>query len=165
MQVRRLLWLLVLLRSALAPNLATAADSPFACPITVPPDPPFVPPAPYRPNPSQGTFWYGTNGLWTQLGVKGVWRGLPRHESGYFNKLFLWEQGYDVRKDPQPDIILALRRLDTQVPPVTSRGGTNAHFDGVWTMLTGVRFPTEGCWEVTSYHSGHTLTFTVSVLP
>ena len=37
----------------------------------------------------------------------GVWRGLPRRDNGgYFNKLFLWEQGYNGRSEPQPDILL-----------------------------------------------------------
>jgi hypothetical protein len=84
--------------------------------------------------------------------VQGVWHSLPRRDDGYFNKLFLWQEGYDVQKEPKPEIVVILRRLDSDVPLVVSRGGTNAHFGGTWAMLTGVTFPTEGCWEITTYH-------------
>jgi hypothetical protein len=144
---------------------AMAAEGKDICPVTTAPNPPFVPPAPYWPNAPQGAFWYGTDALWTQLVDKNVWRGLPRRDKGYFNKLFLWQPGYDVRKEPKPDIIVVLRRLDVEAPPVTSRGGTNAFFDSVWAMLTGVTFPTEGCWEITAHHDGRLLSFVVSVLP
>jgi hypothetical protein len=147
----------------LVPKLAPAGDT---CPVTVPPSPPFVPPAPYQPNAAQGGFWYGTNDLWTQLPVQGVWRGLPRDEKGgYSNKLFLWQQGYDGKKEPQPDIVVVIRRLDSSAPPVASRGGTNAFFSDTWEMLTGVMFPTDGCWEITSHHDGHILTFVLSIPP
>jgi len=100
----------------------------------------------------------------TRLPVEGVWRGLPRRDNkGYFNKLFLWQQGFDVRKEPKPEIVVTLRRLDAPTTLVTSRGGTNAFFDNSWAMLTGVLFPTEGCWEITSSHEGHILTFILSI--
>ena len=105
-----------------------------------------------------------TGSLWTQLPNEGVWRGLPRRDNGgYFNKLFLWQQGYNGRSEPEPDIIVVLRRLDVTAPLVSQRGGTNAFFDNTWAMLTGVLFPTQGCWEVTTYHDGQTLTFVLSI--
>ena len=146
--------------SAITPNVAAAEDS---CPVTTPPSVPFVPPIPYRANPLSGMFWYGTKDLWTQLPVDGIWRLDRRDHQGYFNKLFLWQQGYYWRDEPKPDIIVVLRRLDEKRPLVSSRGGTNAFFDDTWAMLTGVVFPTEGCWEVTSAHAGHTLTFVLSI--
>jgi hypothetical protein len=163
MPIRRFLWLPVLLFVALATNLAAAE---FTCPVTTPSNPPFVPPAPYEVNAGEARFWYGTNDLWTQLPANGAERGLPYTEGeGYSNKLGLWKQGYDGTKEPQPDIIVVVKRLDITMPLTSSRGGTNAFFDGTWAMLTGVTYPTAGCWEVTSYHGGHTLTFVVSVQP
>ena len=140
-----------------------AADKP--CPVTTPPNPPFVPPAPFEPNAGKGSFWYGTPSLWGNLQADGVWRALPHDDKGYSNKLFLWQQDYDWRKEPQPDIIVVLRRLDAEAPLVNMRGGTHAIFDGTASMLIGVTVPTVGCWEVTSYHDGHTLAFVVSVQP
>jgi hypothetical protein len=155
----------VLIFGAAVPKTTVSADDTNACSVTNVPATPFVPPIPYQAVAAPNSFWFGTNGLWTSLEMQGVWRSLPRRDDGYFNKLFLWQEGYDVRKEPKPDIIVILRRLDADVPLVVSRGGTNAHFGGAWAMLTGVTFPTEGCWEITSYHAGRTLTFVVSVQP
>ena len=135
------------------------------CPVTTAPEASFVPPDPYPANAAEDAFWYGTSDLWTQLPDTGIWSGLPRRDDGYSNKLFLWEQGYDWRKEPKPEIVLILRRLDAHAPLAVSQGGTNAILDGGASMLTGVTFPTEGCWELTAYHAGHTLTFVVSVQP
>lgn len=168
MQLRLFLWLPALTLVALVPNLAAAADNEHACPVTTPTNPAFVAPAPYQPNAAERQFWFGTNALWTQLPVEGVWRGLPPRDSkGYFNKLFLWSEGFDWRKEQQPDIFVVLRRLDVQTPLVISRGGTTAlfRFNNTASMLTGILFPTEGCWELNSYHDGHTLTFVVSIQP
>jgi hypothetical protein len=100
-----------------------------------------------------------------RLPTDGVWRGLARRDNGYFNKVFLWQQGYDVQKDPTPHIVVGLRRLNDQAPLVTHRDGTNARLGDAWAMLTGVTFPAEGCREVTAHHSGHSLTFVLSVQP
>lgn len=145
-------------------NFAIAAE--FTCPVTKPPDQPFVPPAPYELVPPRGAFWYGTTELWTDLPESGVWSGLPyEKDQGYGNKLFLWQAGYDWHQEPQPDIILVVKRLDANVPLVSKRGGTSAHFNGTWQMLTGVGFPTAGCWEVTVFHAGTTLAFVLAIKP
>lgn len=149
------------------PNLR-AAD--FTCPVTPAPDPPFVPPAPYAPvmkdADPQGSFWFGTNALWTALPADGVWAGLPfTKNEGYGNKLFLWKAGYDPLRELQPDIIVVTRRLDAKAPLWSRRGGTNAMFPGGPAMLTGVNFPSTGCWEVNAWHAGHTLTFVLSIQP
>jgi len=159
MEFRRFLCALVLMLAVL-PNLAAGE----ACPVTIPPNPPFVPPAPYQPIPSPRGFWYGTSALWTYLHGDGLWHGI-REAGGYSNKLFLWTPGFDGRIEPRPDIIVVLRRLDAEAPLVSSRGGTNAFFDGSWAMLTGVTIPTAGCWEVTSAHGGQPLSFVVFVQP
>lgn len=162
MQLRLFLCLCTMALPALMPSSATAQDDSNGCPVTTSSDRSFVPPDPYPAHSAQGAFWYGTIDLWTQLTGEGVWRGLPRRDSGYFNKLFLWRQGYDWQKEPKPEIVVILRRLDANAPLTVLQGGTNAFF-GVSAMLIGVTFPTEGCWEVTSYNKGHTLTFIVSI--
>jgi hypothetical protein len=159
MQLRRFLRISVFMVAVIAPSRA-------ACPVTNPLGLPFVPPAPYPPNAAYGAFWYGSKTLWTQLSNDGVWRGLPRRKNGgYFNKLFLWQEGFDWRKEQQPDVILVLRRLDAEMPLVSQRGGTNAIMGNSPAMLVGVVFPDRGCWEVTSVHDGHTLTFVLSIQP
>jgi len=137
-----------------------------SCPVTRPPDPPFVPPAPYLANADPGMFWHGDKDLWTLLPVDGMWHGLPyRANQGYFNKLFLWKPGFDGRNDEKPDITVVVRALLGPTPPVTSRGGTNAFVYPMWAMLTGFTFPASGCWEVTASTDGHKLSFVVSVQP
>jgi hypothetical protein len=163
MRIRRLPWLSLFLLVALAPNLP-AAD--YNCPVTTPQNPPFVPPAPYEPNASEGRFWYGTNALWTQLPADGVERALPYDkDEGYSNKLPLWEQGNNGTKEPRPDIIVVVKRLDAKASLVSSRGGSNVFADGAWTLLTGVTYATTGCFEVTAAHDGHMLTFILSIQP
>jgi hypothetical protein len=143
--------------------LATADDR-SACPVTIAPAPPFVPPASYRPNPAPGTFLYGTPALWTQLRADGTWRGMLGKE-GYSNKFFLWHQGYDPAEDSKPGIIVTAKRLDDNTPPRTGRGGTNAYFNDAWAMLTGLTIPSTGCWEITTRYRSDTLVFIVSVVP
>ena len=82
MEFRRFLWAPALILATI-PNLAAAE----ACPVTTPPNPSFVPPAPYRPDPDLRGFWYGTNAFWTRLSADGLWHGL-RNEAGYTNKLW-----------------------------------------------------------------------------
>jgi len=73
-----------------------------SCPVTKPPSPAFIPPAPYKVNVGLDSFWYGDKDLWTLLPVDGAWNGLPyRANEGYSNKLFLWKQGYDGPTEPQ----------------------------------------------------------------
>jgi hypothetical protein len=147
----------------LAASLA-AAD--FVCPVTKPPNPAFIPPAPYQVNAGLDAFWYGDKNLWAFLPADGVWHGLPYHANdGYINKLPLWKQGYDGRREQEPDITTVLRRLDVNAPVVTTRYGTNAFADDIWVMLTGVAFPAHGCWEVTASHDSHKLTFVLSIQP
>ena len=171
MCLRLLALLFVLVFSLASPaqtSEKTKADSvPDTCPVTKPSEKPLIPPPPYPIFAAQVTskvsFWYGTNSLWTSLPTGGV-RRLARQDNGsYLQKLFLWQEGYDWRKEPRPDIVVILRRLDRNTPSIISRGGTNAFFDDSWAMLTGVRFPTEGCWEITSLHDGHQLTFVLSI--
>ena len=154
MRLRRLLCSAVFV-FALVANAMLAADT---CSVTTPPNPSFGPPAPYPPNASQSSFWYGTPGLWANLPNDGVWHGL-------LTKLFLWQQRYDWRKEEWPDIIVVLRRVDVKAPLVSSRGGTNAFIERASVMLTGFAFPSTGCWEITSYHDGHMLSFVASVQP
>jgi hypothetical protein len=142
--------------------LGIAPSVQAVCLSTLPPNPPFTPPAPYSTNAGQG-FWYGTDALWIRLPIS-----LNGTRKGVAVKLFVWSRGYNWRTDPEPHLIVTGKRLDGDAQPIAISGGTNAG-SGVelrdLRMLIGVVFPTEGCWEVTAYHGGHALTFMVSVEP
>jgi hypothetical protein len=153
----------VFLLAAIIPKLS-ATDS--GCPVTKPPSLAFVPPAPYQMNADTASFWYGAKELWTALPRNGEWRRLPpRANEGPGHSLFLWQQGYDGRKEQHPDIKVVLRRVDLNTSSVTWRYGTNAFFESTGAMSIKLEFPAEGCWEVTSFHDDHKLTFVLSIQP
>lgn len=141
-------------------------DAPDFCPVTRPPEPPFVPPEPYPSEAPYGQFWYGDNGLWTALHPDGRWYALPHGANGYSQKVFWWREGYDMTHEPQPQIVVTTRRLDGDAPTfVTERGTNGYHADMGQFMLTGVEIPSAGCWEIIATYGNHTLSFAVSVEP
>jgi hypothetical protein len=148
--------LIVLLSLLVLPIISVSSHA--QCLTTLPSNPPFVPPAPYPTDASDG-FWYGSDALWTKLPFHGDWATAGKMGQ----KLFVWSRGYDWRTARQPQLIVTGKRLDGDAPPIAVAGGTNAGIGGTYAMLTMVRFPTGGCWELTSYHEGHALTFVVSV--
>jgi hypothetical protein len=58
-----------------AANQETTVDVPETCLVTKPSGQPFVPPSPYPTQPSKGTFWFGTDHLWTALPADGTRKG------------------------------------------------------------------------------------------
>lgn len=146
----------------------TAKSGSGVCITTLSPSGPFITPAPYDavclPN---GMFWYGTEDLWTSLG-SGVWHFTNNSDTsgGYFTKLVFWTKEFDWRKEPAPDLIVTAKRTDGDSPSVAV-----AHAHAVFVpgntpaMMTGIRIPTAGCWEVISHYRSKALTFTVSVEP
>ena len=142
------------------------APAPAFCPTTRPPDPPFVPPAPYPltpPSVVDDQFWYGTNPLWTVLNTDGTWP-MPKHNGVLFDKSFWWRQGYDWRTETEPELWVTGRRLDAPAPAVSVSGATNGYeqFMGAF-MLTGIELPAGGCWEITGHYHGSSLRFVVWV--
>ena len=155
-----------LVLAALLFSICSSLLGSAACLTTLAPNPPFTPPEPYRATVSADTFWYGTEALWTLLPVNGTWRGLPRNDRGYSQKVFWWRQGYDRRTEQKPKLILTGRRLDGDAPSIAVSDATNAYEASIGSaMLIGVVIPTEGCWEITGHYGGRTLTFIVLVEP
>jgi hypothetical protein len=149
------------------PRIPVVPDS---CPVTKPADQQFVPPAPYPAKSSLDLFWFGTDRLWTALPVSGTWRGLPHYtptaQTYYRNKLAFWRQGYDPHSEPQPKLTVTGRRLDGPAGPLQTDG--KGH--GGWTnddqfIMTGINFPSLGCWEITGRYESDELTFIVWVAP
>jgi TonB family protein len=135
---------------------------PDSCPVTKSTDHSFIPPSPYRAQPSPGNFWFGTDKLWTELPVTGTWSGLPHYtptdQTYYRNKLVFWRQGYDPHSEPRPNLTVTGRRIDGPAPLLQTDGKGN----GGWTnddqfIMTGINFPTLGCWEVTGHYENKEL--------
>jgi hypothetical protein len=140
-----------------------------ACPVTKPPAQPFVPPPPYWTEHNPDQFWYGTESLWTLLGVQGTWHignKVLKDEGAYRNKLIYWRGGFDWRREPEPKLIVIAKRLDSEVPSVAT---DTAHAVFVPTeraaMMTAIDIPSSGCWELTAQYGGQKLSFVVSIQP
>jgi len=143
----------------------TTANEPSAsCPVTTPLEPAFVPPEPYPGKASNGNFYFGTAKLWT-LVWKSPWRALPKWDVGYRQKIFWWSQGYDWRGDPQPQLSITGKRLDGPAPPLVTDDQANGSYRGDMQsfVVSGVSFPTTGCWEITGRLHGDELRFVVWV--
>jgi hypothetical protein len=140
---------------------------PISCPVTTPQEPVFQPPPPYSPeSPYPGEFWYGSNDLWTLLPTNGSWYGLPIGKKGYSQKVVWWREGYQVQAEPQPELIVTGRRLDSEAPPLLASRATNGFNPDIGAfMLTGIEIPTPGCWEISGKYHRTTLTFVVWVAP
>lgn len=141
---------------------------PADCPVTtVNQSKNFLAPEPLEPiAPWKGLFWFGSEHLWTALHDDGVWAGLPESHHGYTQKIMWWSTLYNLPDEPEPALEVSARRLDENAPPLFFHGATNAIAADIGeAMLTGVDFPTLGCWEVTGQYKKTSLTFVVWILP
>ncbi|MFZ0421072.1 MAG: hypothetical protein WAM04_23430 [Candidatus Sulfotelmatobacter sp.] len=144
----------------------TSKDEPDGCPVTMQHQAnPFVPPKPYSQQAPNGSFWFGTEKLWTALPIDGAWRGLGHYTANdptFRQKLFLWRQGYDWHREPRPNLKVIGKRLDAETDPLFVDRPTNVSSDPGG-MLVGINFPTVGCWEITGRYGDDTLTFVIWV--
>jgi hypothetical protein len=156
--------------SPLESTHAMPSDVPKTCPISKPSVQPFVPPSPYPAKTSADFFWFGTVKLWTSLPTDGTWRGLPHYtpsDPTFRQKLLFWRQGYSLGLELPPHLTVTGRRLDaTALPLAADRANAGWQDDKEHPFIvTGVNFPTLGCWEVTGEYHGDKLTFVVWVAP
>ena len=141
-------------------------DPPANCPITVPQNPPFVPPAPYDSLGFEGEFWYGSNALWTAVRENGTWEALPHNPEGYTQKVFWWRDGYVWTEEPEPALTVTAERLDAPSPLIHASKATNASASDIGSaMLVGIDVPTLGCWKITGKYGNAELSFVVWVAP
>jgi hypothetical protein len=141
-------------------------EAPAGCPITIPQDPPFVPPSPYDTMGFKDEFWYGSNSLWTAVRENGIWEALPHNPEGYTQKVFWWRDGYVWNEEPEPALSITAERLDGPAPILQGSGATNAYAADIGSaMLIGVDLPTLGCWKITGKYGDAELSFVVWVAP
>ena len=144
-----------------------ASIPPADCPVTTRGNVLFKAPEPYSSSaPWEGMFWFGSEGLWTALNTNGVWEDLPHSPDGYTQKIMWWSDLYSLKDEPQPALVVSGRRLDAKSPLLRFYGATNAFAGDIGeAMLTGVEFPTLGCWEVRGEYKKSELTFVVWFAP
>jgi hypothetical protein len=153
-------------RTGTAAVETAASIPPDDCPVTVPQDPPFTPPVPYDKPGSDQSFWFGSNALWTAIPKNGVWSSLPDNPEGYTQKILGWREGYVWTDEPKPDLVVTGERLDDKAPLVRAARATNAYAGDIGSaMLTGVDFPSLGCWRITGNYKGTELSFVVWIAP
>jgi len=155
---------------SLQSNAHTVDGPPNSCPVTKPPNPPFVPPAPYPSGAGEGvSVWIGSPKLWTDIRRDGTWRSLPHYtpdDTRYRNKVFWWSEGYDWRTENPPHLRISGKRLDGPAPPLS----TDPHANAGWTndkdhafIVHGIFIPTLGCWKITGHYKGAELSYVVWV--
>jgi hypothetical protein len=140
---------------------------PETCPVTKPAMQPFVPPRPYPAKPSRGQFWFGTDELWTALPETGAWIGLGHYtpsDPTFRQKLQFWREGFDAHAPTEAKLTVTGRRTDSPAPPLQTDGpGIPSWRGDDQFFMTGINFPTTGCWEVTGRYEDVELTFVVWV--
>lgn len=136
------------------------------CPLTIPPEPAFVPPEPYPAEPPDlyQRVWYGTTALWTMIDPEGeVWKNLPDEDGSFTEKTFWWSDAYPPSEEPSPPITVTGRRLDG--PGSLEAGGPaggGLREDIGSFMLVGIEIPA-GCWELTATYRGAELSYVVLI--
>ncbi len=154
--------------AATTPVEEVSSNPPADCPVTTAKkQESFKAPKPYSADaPWESMFWYGTDNLWTALDATGVWSALPDNPEGYTQKIMWWSDLYVLKDELEPALEVTGRRLDAEAPPLKTYGATNAFAADIGdAMLTGVDFPTLGCWEITGRYRKSELTFVVWVAP
>ena len=140
-----------------------------SCPISLAPRPKFVPPSipfvsPLSSFPNQ--FWLGSAHLWTAIPTDAIWYALPHNPEGYTQKIFWWSDLFSLKDEPEPELAVTGQRLDAEAPSLNVSKPTNAYGGDIGeAMLTGVDFPTLGCWKITGQYKGTELSFVIWVAP
>jgi hypothetical protein len=143
-----------------------SSTPPKSCPVTVPQQPPFEPPAPYSDLGWYGNFWYGSHSLWVALPQNGIWSSLPHNPEGYTQKIPWWREGYDWEAEPEPALIVTGERLDVKAPPLNASTANGSYAPDMGSaMMMAVDFPTLGCWAITGKYKDVELRFVVWVAP
>ncbi len=158
-------FIIALILGCIFSQSSIAADPvPDTCPVTKPPYPAFVPPAPHSAN-EAGRFWLGTKALWTSLSEDGIWSGIVS-PSGTRNKFWWWREGWEFDTDlraNEPGLIVTARRIDGDAPIVRKPRVTNAQLGSGWAMLLMLELPTSGCWEITGNYRSEYVSMVVWV--
>lgn len=164
-----LIGLLLLSQVSFSQQLGTPklGSIPDTCPVTRPSDQPFVPPQPFPEKAPEGSFWFGTDELWTSVPTDGTWSGLPHYapeDPAFRQKLFFDRQGYDWHTEPQPALIVTGKRLDAPARPLSADKANNGCcISHKSFMVTAINLPTGGCWQITGHYHDRELTFVVWV--
>lgn len=136
------------------------------CPRTLGTNTQFLEPWP------QSDSWYGSDSLAVALPKDGIWPttvpdALIAVKLFWYSREFqaVAEQGFD--DGARLGFKTRLQRLDAGPVDAKISEPTWAGLGGLgenWTILTGIDFPSPGCWEVTGEYREQSLTFVVETI-
>jgi hypothetical protein len=138
------------------PAMVVAASD---CPVTIGSDNELVDGWPRSNN------WFGSKDLAVILSDDGTWPTTkPGHRISvklfwFIDDLEMWRAG---------SFRSTIKRLDAGENDAVVSEPTTAGIPDLdtLTVLTGIHFPSEGCWQITADFEGHSLTFVVqSIIP
>jgi hypothetical protein len=151
------------------PPMADSADSKpqdhpaRGCAFTKPPATLFFPPGVQETSDTTGGFYFGTPKLSVFVLNSPIGGG---------EKIAIFSDGYDWKTDPQPDLSLSLKRLDAPARVLNDYDSHDSHgskivgffpANGSYIpesgsfIMSGVNFPSAGCWEITARFKGEEL--------
>jgi YVTN family beta-propeller protein len=142
-------------------SLGTARSDPVpeTCPVTKPPSPPLVPPSPFSTDLSEGSFWFGTERLWTLIWNNAKWS--QGEKTFWYRKDWLPYHWIPVENAARFNV--TARRLDAPAPaPEIFRA--NSSYAGGPLLIGGIDFTTTGCWQITAQYEQDELRFVVWVV-
>ena len=121
----------------------------------------------------QSATWYGSEGLAVMLTPDGT-LSTTKPGASLAVKYFWYSgslaSGGDLeayQPGSESEFVGKVERLDEGPNDAVMSSPTNAGGDslGAWTILTGIDFPSPGCWKVTGNFRGQTLSFVVETVP
>ena len=129
--------------------------------MTQPSVPAFVPPI-GNISPGGSDFFFGTSKLWV---IVHPHQHPPLVAKGYRQKIAWWSEGFEYRPGVHPALEITGKRLDGSAPPLLTDDDINGSYrdDMGSFIMSGVSFPTRGCWEITGKLQGTELKWVVSV--
>ena len=111
---------------------------------------------------SEGFVWVGSPKLAAQVPANGHWTGMGADHK-FRDKWWWWREGYRAQDETQPELMILATRLDAPGPPIVKSKATNAFGENWDLILTGMEFPTPGCWDVFANYHGEELRFIFKV--
>lgn len=139
-----------------AGTLSQGAFADQICPRTIAHSP-----APHEDWPESAN-WFGSRALAVILNPDGRW-STTREGARLAVKVFWYVSDFKPRMEQQ--FTLRIERLDEGVNDAVAYGPNNAILeDDVSTIITGIDFPSEGCWRITGELREQSLKFVVETV-
>ena len=108
--------------------------------------------------------WYGGESFAAQLPADGVW---PTTVPGHLIAVKLVWRSAGFKPGMESNLHVTMKRFnggDADAITLRSTGAYHESFGG-WAMMTGIDFPSAGCWEITGRYLGQELRFVVETVP